>query len=97
MIQDDSALTSQFLSGIGAELAVAALADAYPDFDFLWPVYGWRGARWTVRRKNVAHPGLYAIITHDLAEIREALILDELKSARRVPASARAELWASLL
>ena len=96
MTQDHGPSTTCPLSS-SPELALAALADAYPAFDFARLVYAWRGSRWSIKRRNGTHPGLYAIITPDLAELRDALILDEQQSGHSTSGPARAELWKSLI
>jgi hypothetical protein len=59
------------------ELNAGLLAFAYPQFVVLAipPGHG-RAARWLVRRKNPADPGLYLIMTADLDEACEALAAD---------------------
>jgi hypothetical protein len=73
------------------------LDEAYPEFSFGRFAHGWHGARWVVTRKDSAQPGLYAIITDDLAEVQAALALDEVQGGASQGQSGRAALWDSIL
>jgi DMSO/TMAO reductase YedYZ heme-binding membrane subunit len=46
---------------------------AYPAFTITCHHHTWRKPRWEAVRKNTADPGLYAIVTPDLAELAAAL------------------------
>jgi hypothetical protein len=52
---------------------LALLTIAYPAFTITCHPHGWRQPRWEAVRKNSAHPGLYALITPDLDELRATL------------------------
>jgi hypothetical protein len=52
---------------------IPLLAMAYPEFIFREPGPGRNGPTWAVVRKDPAQPGLYAIVTPDLAELRDIL------------------------
>jgi hypothetical protein len=49
------------------------LAVTYPAFAITCQPRGWRGVQWEAIRKNGAEPGLYAVITADLAELGAVL------------------------
>lgn len=52
---------------------IRILALAYPEFTMGQSVRGRHGPAWTVIRKDPAQPGLYAVVTPNLAELRDIL------------------------
>jgi hypothetical protein len=79
------------------ERTLILLDEAYPQFRFGRFAHGWHGARWVITRKDSSKPGLYCIVTDDLAEVQAALILDEVQNGRNQLQSRRAALWESIL
>jgi hypothetical protein len=54
------------------------LMTAFPAFTITCYPHGWREPRWEAVRRNPADPGLYAVITPDLAELHAILATTEL-------------------
>jgi hypothetical protein len=52
---------------------IALLARAYPEFSIGQSSRGRHGLTWTVIRKDATQPGLYAVVTPDLGELRDIL------------------------
>lgn len=63
------------LAAVCADLrpGIPLLAMAYPEFAIIGPAPGRNGPAWAVIRKDPAQPGLYAVVTPDLAELRDIL------------------------
>lgn len=63
----------QAASCLDVEPGIPLLALAYPEFTIGQAGRGRHGPAWTVIRKDPAQPGLYAVVTPDLAELRGIL------------------------
>ncbi len=70
-----TAATGQLVVALCAGLSpsMPLLAMAYPEFSIGQSSRGRHGSAWTVVRKDPAQPGLYAIVTSDLGELRDIL------------------------
>lgn len=62
--------------------AVGVLIACYPQFRFCRARIGRRGLRWVAERVDGTRPGLHAMITSDLSELRTALSADRASHAR---------------
>ncbi len=70
---------------------LARVRAAYPAFTISRIRHGWHGYRWTAVRKNSADPGLYALVTPHLHELRAALHHDQAASRGNLPTDHRTE------
>jgi hypothetical protein len=59
------------LSTLGPDIRILTLA--YPEFTIGQSGRGRHGPAWTVIRKDLTQPGLYAAVTADLNELRDIL------------------------
>jgi hypothetical protein len=55
------------------QMSLAMLAVSYPEFRITLEPHGWHELRWAAVRVTAADPGLYAVITPDLGELRAVL------------------------
>jgi hypothetical protein len=67
---------------------LSLLTLAYPAFIITRQHCTWRRPRWEIVRKNPADPGLYAVITPDLDELRAILAANGTTHAAHCPAAA---------
>lgn len=72
---------------------LSLLTLAYPAFTITRQHYTWRRPRWEIVRKNPGEPGLYAVITPDLEELRAILAANVTTQAAPRSAAAPAAPW----